>query len=244
MQKTYDEKYGGAPARVKKSPRLEPWYVDYSKAFFPVLLIVLLLRSFVAEPFRIPSGSMMPTLLHGDFILVNKFTYGLRLPVLHTKVFDNRLPQRGDVIVFRYPENTALDYIKRVVGIPGDRIEYRNKTLYINGEVCEQAPNGVFVGMGRDQSENRSRIIVEQLAQIEHAILINEQRSGYHSEGSWVVPEGHYFVLGDNRDNSRDSRFWGFVPEDHLVGKAFAIWMNWDFVSGTFDFKRIGKTIK
>lgn len=244
MQSSYEEKYGSGSGQRKKSRYGEPWYVDYSKAFFPVLLIVLILRSFVAEPFRIPSGSMMPTLLHGDFILVNKFSYGLRLPVLHTKILQNGLPGRGDVIVFRYPENEALDYIKRVVGLPGDTIEYKSKMLYVNGEVCEQMLNGVFAGVGRDQSENGSRVVIEELpSAFEHQILINELRSGYHSEGSWVVPEGHYFVLGDNRDNSRDSRFWGFVPEENLVGKAFAIWMNWDFVSGTFDFKRIGKTI-
>ncbi len=233
----------GGTGVVAESPNapVEPWYVEYSRSFFPVLLIVLLLRAFVAEPFRIPSGSMMPTLLVGDFILVNKFAYGIRLPILHTKVIDIGEPKRGDVIVFRWPRDTSLDYIKRVVGVPGDRIRYVNKKLYINGKLVETNLVGPYKGRGRyaHPYEYEYR---ENLDGVEHSILINDARR--NMDYLDVVPEGQYFVMGDNRDNSNDSRFWGFVPEKNLVGRAMFIWMNWDLSEGSIDFSRIGTRIR
>ena len=219
----------------------ESTLVEYSKSFFPVILAVLLLRSFLVEPFRIPSGSMMPTLLVGDFILVNKFAYGIRLPVLDSKIVEIGEPQRGDVVVFRYPKNPTIDYIKRVVGLPGDRVGYFNKVLYINGQAIGQVPAGVYVGKGSGISMSGASKRSEQLDGIRHDILVMAGSPGL--EGEFVVPEGEYFVMGDNRDNSNDSRFWGSVPETNLVGKAFRIWMNWDGANGGVDFGRIGTKI-
>ncbi|MCF7991967.1 MAG: signal peptidase I [Thiohalocapsa sp.] len=230
----------------------EPLLVEYSRSFFPVILIVLLLRSFVVEPFRIPSGSMMPTLLVGDFILVNKFSYGLRWPVLNSKFLPLGDPQRGDVVVFRFPENESIDYIKRVVGVPGDRIYYRNKTLYVNGEPIEQVALPPYVGEGSGAGHTGYRRAVEQLGQDGHEILVDPRRADFPggcdvlAGGPITVPDGSYFVMGDNRDNSNDSRCWGFVPERNLVGKAFVIWMSWD---GRRDgipiaFGRIGDVIR
>ncbi len=242
MNESYDAKFGeGKPGKVQREYK-ELWYIDYSRSFFPVLLIVLILRSFIAEPFRIPSGSMMPTLLHGDFILVNKFSYGIRLPVLHTKVWGNELPKRGDVIVFRYPEDPSLDYIKRVIGEPGDMLEYRNKTLYVNGQKMDQVDLGTYIGKGRDSQMSGASKKQENLDGVEHEILINGLRLAI--DNTFTIPDGHYFVMGDNRDNSNDSRFWGTVPEKNLVGRAFMIWMNWDIAAGHFDFRRIGKQVK
>jgi len=224
----------------------EPILVEYARSFFPVILIVLLFRSFLAEPFKIPSGSMMPTLLVGDFILVNKFAYGLRLPVLGTKLVSIGEPKRGDVFVFRYPNpehdprKEGLDYIKRVIGLPGDEITYRNKTLYVNGKEVPQADVGPFVGSGNDARRMAgAEIHEEMLPEVEHQILQSSMLLPGR-EGTWHVPAGQYFAMGDNRDNSEDSRYWGFVPEQNVIGKAFVIWMNWD---GGIDFKRIGSLI-
>ena len=206
----------------------EPAWIEYPKAFFPVLFVVLVLRSFLFEPFKIPSGSMNPTLLDGDYILVNKYTYGIRLPVIGTEVISVGLPQRGDILVFRYPENPRINYIKRVVGIPGDEIRYDNKQLYINGEKIEPE----FVAQlqpGRPQY----KIYTETLGEVKHQMQHTMSRPAMVSD-TWVVGEGQYFVLGDNRDNSKDSRFWNFVPEENIVGRAFAIWMHmpgWSFPS-------------
>ena len=219
----------------------EPVIVEYAKAFFPVILIVLLLRSFLVEPFRIPSGSMMPTLLDGDFILVNKFAYGVRLPVIHSKIIDNGGPERGDVVVFRFPKNPSIDYIKRVVGLPGDVITYSNKMIYVNGDPIKQTPKGGYVGEGTALSMTGALVYEEALGEAAHDILIRQEHPTRH--GEFRVPDGHYFVMGDNRDNSNDSRFWGTVPEDNLVGKAFMIWMNWDDVDNTVRFGRIGSAI-
>jgi signal peptidase I len=221
---------------------VEPWYVEYAKSFFPVLIIVLVLRSFIAEPFRIPSGSMMPTLLIGDFILVNKFSYGVRLPVVHTKVMDLGEPERGDVVVFRYPKNPSIDYIKRVVGVPGDHIAYYNKQLYVNGMPATQDLMGDYLEIDPDQGKPGELMYREDLTGVEHDILIDKTRLSV--EGEFVVPAGSYFVMGDNRDNSNDSRFWGVVPEENLVGKAFFIWMNWDFSKNSMQTSRIGNSIQ
>ena len=214
--------------------------VEYSKSFFPVFLIVLVLRSFIVEPFRIPSNSMMPTLLTGDFILVNKFDYGIRLPVVDTKIVDIGLPERGDVVVFRFPDDPATPFIKRVVGVPGDRIGYYDKVLYVNDEPVDQSSLGRYVGSGSGTVMSGASLRVERLSGADHRILV--QPGARSVQGEAMVPEGHYFVLGDNRDNSRDSRYWGTVSEDLLIGKAFRIWMNWDFGHG-IDWKRIGKSI-
>lgn len=224
----------------------EPWFVEYARSFFPIVFIVLLLRSFLVEPFRIPSGSMMPTLLIGDFILVNKFTYGIRLPVINTKIMEVNNPQRGDVVVFRFPKEPSVDYIKRIIGLPGDRVAYYGKQLTINGQPISQVSQGTYQGVGEGASMTGTLKKIEQLpfkdnAFVEHDILIKE---GYPSvEGVYVVPSGHYFVMGDNRDNSNDSRYWGMVPEANLVGKAFFIWMSWDWQHKGIGFDRIGNSI-
>ncbi len=228
----------------------QPWWLDWTAGLFPVILIVFLLRSFLFEPFKIPSGSMVPTLLVGDLILVNKFHYGVRLPVLNKKILDNKPVQRGDVMVFRYPEDPSTDFIKRVAGIPGDEVAYLNQKLYINGQLAPVQPQGNFY----DEDARVYRpLFLEKLGTKEHKILVdpNAQRffradradgpfpfqdnCRYTIEGvTCKVPAGHYFMLGDNRDNSRDSRFWGFVPDENIVGKAFMVWMNFG------NLKRIG----
>jgi signal peptidase I len=217
-----------------------------------VILIVLLLRSFLVEPFKIPSGSMMPTLLIGDFILVNKFTYGLRLPVINTKVVELGEPQRGDVVVFRFPPDPRIDYIKRVVGVPGDRIAYRNKTLYVNGRPMPQTPLGMYSGVGSGSSETGALLANENLEGVEHDIMIRPGVPDFPfqcrvlANGPIEVPQGYYFAIGDNRDNSRDSRCWGLVPDANLVGKAFAIWMSWDGGRDGFPvaWERLGNSIQ
>ena len=210
--------------------------VEYSRSFFPVLLFVLIVRSFIFEPFRIPSGSMMPTLLQGDFIFVKKFSYGMRIPVLETKFLETGEPERGDVVVFRLPTDPDVNYIKRVVGLPGDRITYDGHRLTINGDMVElerdtETPN----------HEGSARFI-EQLGDREHAILISNP--GYTiRDGVYEVPEGSYFMMGDNRDNSRDSRFIGAIGEEYLVGEAVFIWMNMDGLSWP-KWSRIGTSIQ
>ncbi len=207
----------------------EPGMVETAKSVFPVLFIVLVLRSFLYEPFQIPSGSMIPTLQVGDFILVNKYTYGLRLPVIGTKVVAVNEPQRGDVMVFKEPMNPNINFIKRVIGVPGDKIEYRNKTLYVNGEKVPET----FVAELRDEFEPRLgrnlvyRIYEETIGDVTHQIRKDMDIENRLPQTEWVVPEGQYFVMGDNRDRSNDSRYWGFVPEANIVGKAVYIWMHW-----------------
>lgn len=226
----------------------EPLLVDYARSFFPVFFIVLVLRSFVAEPFRIPSASMMPTLLIGDFILVNKYEYGIRLPVLNNKIIENKVPQRGDIIVFRYPEDPRIPFIKRVVGVPGDKLAYFDKILYINGVADKQKYNGLYEddGPGRDMAG--WQLLTTNTGKVEHEILLSQQRPSQIVDK--IVPEGHYFVLGDNRDNSKDSRFWGFVPDENLMGRAFYIWMNWSndrwwyLPSWHVEWSRIGTPLK
>ncbi|MEW6563221.1 MAG: signal peptidase I [Pseudomonadota bacterium] len=237
------------PAGEKQS-----WWVEYARSFFPVILIVFALRSFLVEPFKIPSGSMIPTLQVGDFILVNKFTYGIRLPIVNKKIVQLNDPQRGDVMVFHYPENPSVDYIKRVVGTPGDTVVYRNKQLWVNDVLQEQAADGDYnyVDGMRFFYTKKS---METLNGRAHAMLVDPAMPNLHldsvadfpqsencsytaDEVRCKVPAGHYFMMGDNRDNSRDSRYWGFVPDNMIVGKAFLIWMNFG------DFKRIGSSIR
>lgn len=234
--------------RKKRAPDAkEPLWVEYGASFFPVILIVFVLRSFIVEPFKIPSGSMIPTLLVGDFIAVNKFTYGIRLPVINKKIIELNSPQRGDVVVFRYPVNPSVDYIKRIVGVPGDKIAYLNKRLTINGQPVAVRKIEDYLDKERLYYTPR---YVETLGAVEHQILVEEDsppfiaqtsqfpfRDNCHYNSDGVVcevPPGHYFAMGDNRDNSQDSRVWGFVPDENLVGKAFFIWFNFG------DLKRIG----
>ena len=228
----------------------EPWWAEYSRSFFPVILIVFLLRSFLVEPFKIPSGSMLPTLFVGDFILVNKFTYGVRLPILNTKVLELGTPERGDVMVFRYPKDESVDYIKRVVGLPGDKVSWINRRLTINDQPITTVSAGEFVNRERYQV---SKQFSEKLNTDPHLMLIeedapsilpyveqfpNRENCHYTQEGvTCTVPQGHYFMMGDNRDNSQDSRVWGFVPDRNIVGKAFLIWFNFNELSRIGRFK-------
>ncbi|WP_444937465.1 signal peptidase I [Microbulbifer sp. JMSA002] len=212
----------------------DPVVVEYAKSFFPILAIVFVLRSFIVEPFQIPSGSMIPTLQVGDFILVNKYEYGLRLPVSRKKVVDVGEPQRGDVMVFFPPHMNDTYFIKRVIGLPGDKIELKNNVLYVNGEL---APQELIQAM--PPVNPRQEILWENLYGKRHLMQKNIPASQY-GNFSGVVPEGHYFMMGDNRDNSLDSRAWGFVPERDVVGKAFAIWMHWDNWLSLPSFKRVG----
>ncbi|WP_028356918.1 signal peptidase I [Brackiella oedipodis] len=240
----------GAYSQVGKPTVLDK-IIEIAYGFFGVVLLVFVLRSFVAEPFKIPSGSMLPTLQSGDMILVNKFTYGIRLPVINQKIIDIGAPERGDVVVFRFPPDPKVDYIKRVVGVPGDEVHYDNatKTLQLNGQTVAQKPLGDYIKP--EQQAGAAQRFAEQLGEHEHDLLklpINTvaapeqdfsgdiQNCHYQDQGfTCKVPEGYYFVMGDNRDNSRDSRFWGFVPDQNLVGKAFFIWMNWQG-----EFSRLG----
>lgn len=218
-------------------PAKEPVLIEYCRTFFPVILAVFLLRSFLVEPFRIPSGSMIPTLRVGDFILVNKFVYGVRLPILDAKVVPLGSPQRGDVVVFRYPPDPAVDYIKRVVGVPGDRIGYFDKVLYVNGSAVTRADSAQLSGDGGVQRA----LLDEQLDG--HRYHVQWMVGAPTVEGEVTVPPGAYFVMGDNRDNSKDSRYWGFVPDANLVGKAFLVWMSWDTQALRVEWRRIGDLI-
>lgn len=235
--------------RLRTETLRHPAWIEYTGGFFPVIAAVFFLRSFVAEPFRIPSGSMVPTLVVGDLILVNKFSYGIRLPVINRKILDVGEPQRGDVMVFRYPKDESQDYIKRVVGVPGDVIAYENKRLSVNGQPVPTA--------ALDDYFDTDRIVyakqfTEKLGIAEHRFIVDDARPSavhpedfrfrdqcsYNAQGvRCTVPEGHYFMMGDNRDNSLDSRYWGFVPEANIVGKAFLVWMNFGNLSriGTFN---------
>jgi signal peptidase I len=237
----------GDVVQARQRLLMQPWWLDWTAGLFPVILAVFVLRSFLFEPFKIPSGSMIPTLLVGDLILVNKFTYGVRLPVLNTKLTEGNVPRRGDVMVFRYPPKPSLDYIKRVVGVPGDEVAYLNKQLTINGQPVSRKPLPDFFD---EDAMLYFKQFEEVLGERRHRILNDDNRPAfipgvedyqfkqncrYSVEGVVCkVPEGHFFMMGDNRDNSLDSRYWGFVPERNIVGKAFFIWMNFG------SFSRIG----
>jgi signal peptidase I len=243
--------------RARAADAREPLLVEYAKSFFPVILVVFALRSFLVEPFKIPSGSMMPTLEIGDFILVNKYTYGIRLPVINKKVIALNNPERGDVMVFRYPADPGLDYIKRVVGVPGDVVEYRDKQLVINGKPVETAQSGTYSYVGNGLNYITAKVYQEHLNGVGHTMMTepgkpavfpsqvadfpHREDCSYNSDGEGFVckvPAGQYFMMGDNRDASNDSRYWGFVPDRNIVGKAFFIWMNFD------ELGRIGTTIR
>jgi signal peptidase I len=234
---------GTAPERVR-----EPTAVEYARSFFPVILLVLVIRSFLFEPFRIPSDSMMPTLFDGDFIFVSKYSYGLRLPVTNTLLVPTGTPKRGDVIVFRLPPNPKINYIKRLVGLPGDRIRVdENNLLYVNGVLMKQTPGPVYSGPKEHQlNYEGAKTATEQLDTKRHQIMF---ANSLPTVGEWVVPAGHYFFMGDNRNNSKDSRYQGdsdapgFVPERNLVGKAVRIWLNLDTRDGPL-WKRIGNAIQ
>jgi signal peptidase I len=218
-----------------------PIVLDYAYSLFPVLALVLVLRSFVVEPFRIPSGSMYPTLHVGDFILVNKMSYGIRLPVIYSKLLDTSNPERGDVAVFRFPAEPDKDYIKRVIGLPGDKISYINKTLMVNGKVLKQTLIGRYEAPDSGAVMNGALELEEKYRDDRHHhILVDKERNSTDLMDI-EVPEGHYFVVGDNRDHSYDSRFWGFVPEENLKGRAFFIWMHFDDGVNT---DRIGRSIE
>jgi signal peptidase I len=239
----------GDVAEAKSRILQQPWWLDWTAGLFPVIIAVFLLRSFLFEPFKIPSGSMIPTLAVGDLILVNKFHYGVRLPVLNIKVTEGNTPKAGDVMVFRYPPKPSLDYIKRVVGVPGDEVAYINKRLTINGkavdtktlpEFFEEDAMRYFPQFEEQLGDKSHRLLndVSRRAGISDAEVMefpNRQNCRYSAEGVVCkVPEGHYFMMGDNRDNSLDSRYWGFVPDKNIVGKAFFVWMNFG------NLKRIG----
>jgi signal peptidase I len=219
----------------------EPIVVEYARSLFPVFLVVLVLRSFIIEPFRIPSGSMYPTLQIGDFIAVNKFEYGIKLPVNSTKLIPVSEPKRGDVIVFKYPNDPDVDYIKRVVGLPGDEISYIGKVLFINGKAVKQQKVSTYQNDESSSMFNGAVVIKETFVDgHEHMILHDPDKRGIDLLNH-KVPEGHYFMMGDNRDHSNDSRFWGDVPEKNLKGRAFGIWMNWD---ETINTERLGAGIQ
>jgi len=225
--------------------RHRPKVVQWSIELFPVLLLVLVFRGFIFEPFRVPSNSMMPTLLTGDFILVNKFNYGLRLPLLNSKIIDLSDPERGDIIVFRYPnyEHSAgysgVDFIKRVVALPGDTISYEKDQLTVNGEIVDYRKIGAYKGVDSGKAMSGYRHIREKINEADHDILLHPLGNS-RKLSKTTVPEGHYFVMGDNRPHSSDSRFWGYVPESYILGKAIGIWMHWDWNHNTMQFSRIG----
>ncbi|KVP55708.1 S26 family signal peptidase [Burkholderia ubonensis] len=242
-----DENAVQTRSKLRDEKLRQPWWLEYTASFFPVILAVFVVRSFIVEPFKIPSGSMVPTLLVGDFILVNKFDYGLRMPVTNTKLTQGRPLERGDVVVFRYPKDESVDYIKRVIGLPGDTVAYQDKQLTINGKPVPETPLADYFD---EERQNYAKQFEESLGGRKNAILNNpavppfvmgaydypyRDDCTYNSRGVICkVPAGHYFMMGDNRDNSADSRYWGFVPDQNIVGRAFFIWMNFG------DLKRIG----
>ncbi|MBU9279327.1 signal peptidase I [Burkholderia multivorans] len=242
-----DENAVQTRSKLRDEKLRQPWWLEYTASFFPVILAVFVVRSFIVEPFKIPSGSMVPTLLVGDFILVNKFEYGLRMPITNTKITQGSPLARGDVVVFRYPKDESVDYIKRVIGLPGDTVAYQDKQLTINGQPVPETPLPDYFD---DERQNYAKQFEETIGNKKNAILNNpavppfvmgaydypyRDNCTYNSRGVICkVPPGHYFMMGDNRDNSADSRYWGFVPDKNIVGRAFFVWMNFS------DLKRIG----
>ena len=225
--------------KLYKFNNLASYTTELLASLFPILFIVLFIRSFIIEPFRIPSGSMIPTLLVGDFIVVNKYKYGVRVPLINKLIYENHYPNRGDVIVFQYPENTNVNYIKRVVGIPGDNIEYINKTLFVNGKplLLKKINN-----LGPENDNLSNGIIYSENNGTKEYLILNNSDSAI--DFKYNVPDDNYFVLGDNRDNSNDSRYWGTVHKNNLIGEAFMIWMYWNPKSDIRIFDRVGKSIE
>jgi len=228
--------------RAQQKIPMPSTFVEYGRSFFPVLLAVLVIRSFIIQPVRVPTGSLEPTVLPGDFMAVSEFAYGLRLPVLRTKIMKVGEPRIGDIVVFRWPVNPNIDFVKRVVGTPGDRVEYKNKVLYINGREATQEKVGSAVDVLEPQGDIPVEEYTENLNGVRHEIFINPV-GGDNKDFSITVPEGHYFMMGDNRDDSDDSRMWGFVPEENLRGKAFMIWLSFDPKTREIRWNRIGKTL-
>ena len=231
-----------APTRRRKKIEHPPVLIEYAYSFFPILLIVLLLRSFLAEPFRIPSGSEKPALLIGDFIVANKFSYGIRLPVLHKKIIAVGEPKRGDVMVFLWPKDPSTYFIKRIIGLPGDVIRYKNKILTINGQLIPQISLGEC--SDQDGANEKWPVLLKQenLFGIQHEICLRPDQLA--TDFSVRVPEANYFVMGDNRDNSLDSRYWGFVPEKNLIGKAMWVFFSWDSEHNRIRWNRLGMRIR
>ncbi len=221
--------------KIRSKSQKPSLFIEYGKSFFPILLAVFIIRSFIVEPFKIPSGSMMPTLIAGDFIVVNKFAYGVRFPIWNKILINLGTPNRGDIFVFHYPKNPSIDYIKRVIGLPGDEIRYENKQLFINGEAINKTFQSKYSYAFNDDESLDASEFIEELNNSKYSILIHDIPSENYK---FNVPEGYYFAMGDNRDNSSDSRVWGFVPDELLVGKAFFIWLNFS------EFNRIGTWIK
>jgi signal peptidase I len=231
------DRFTFAKARLKAQKK-EPLLVDYAKSLFPVFLIVLVIRAFIIQPFRVPTGSLEPTVMPNDFLAVSQFAYGLRLPITHTKILSIGEPKRGDIAVFRYPANPKLDYVKRIIGVPGDHVVYKNKVLYINGIEAKQTNLGPAMDV-EPGGNIPSMMYEEDLLGVKHKILIHNQ-GGEMADFDVTVPQGHYFAMGDNRDNSGDSRVWGFVPEKNLIGQAFMVFLAWD--KGV-NWKRIGNKL-
>jgi len=247
----YWDRFFGQPRRSARAesttgkirPASVPLLVEYSRAFFPVILAVFLLRSFVIEPFRIPSGSMLPSLYIGDFILVSKFSYGLRLPILNTQVVPVGEPDRGDVMVFRFPQDPSTNFIKRVIGLPGDVITYRGKRLTVNGEPVAVQKTELLPELTAQRGQRSLSSFLESLGESDHAIFLDDNRASRSLKV--IVPAGHFFVMGDNRDHSNDSRYWGFVPKENIVGKAFFVWFSWDSPGGGgVNWHRLGTVIQ
>lgn len=232
-----------APKRKRAGKKKKPILAEYSRSFFPVLLAVLLIRSFLIQPYRVPTGSLAPTILPGDFIAVNQFAYGLRLPVINYKILNIGEPRRGDIVLFHWPVKPSIIFVKRVVGLPGDHVIYKNKVLTINGKVASQTALGMALDVEPDDLAVPTRIKIENLLGVHHEIYVWPE-GGLTKNFDIVVPQGEYFMMGDNRDRSDDSRDWGFVPEKNLVGKAFLIWMSWDSVNHKVRWHRIGNWVK
>lgn len=232
----------------KLEKRKEPWWVDYARSFFPIFVIVIIIRSFIFQLYRVPTGSLVPTILPGDMVLVEQFAYGLRLPVTGTKILDTGMPKRGDIAVFKFPPQPSVNYIKRIVGLPGDHIMYKNRVLYINGKKANQKIVGnMNYDLGTKSYPDQkfsAEIRSENLDGVKHNIIINkEQSEDTVSDYKFTVPNGYYFAMGDNRDDSSDSRFWGFVPEKDLVGKAYRIIFSWDSNNDRVRWSRIGSKV-
>lgn len=231
-----------AKRRAAAKETTMPYIIEVSRSFFPALLLVWIIRSFLIQPYRVPTGSLEPTVLPGDFIAVKQFSYGLRFPVYNKKLVNTGEPRRGDIALFHWPVDTSKLFVKRVIGLPGDHIVYKNNTLTINGQEMKQQYVGAAVDIEQDGLTSPVDLKIEDLSGVKHRIFIKPEMN--YQDINVVVPEGHYFMMGDNRNDSYDSRDWGFVPEKFLVGKAFGIWMSWDSQDHRIRWRRIGEAVK